>query len=203
VRKKKNWWPFKKNQNSKVKNQNYNSKIKSCHAELVSASPIKSSGDPEISLPCRQTSSGWHFLLIPLILTILTFIALLSVLIFVHELGHFLAARKVGIRVEEFAFGLPFTKPLISKTYKNLKLSIYPILFGGFVKLYGEEQTEQGDEEKQRGAFFAKSKLARTFVILAGVAMNFLLGIIVISFIFTQGVWVPQPGVLITKVLKN
>jgi len=64
-------------------------------------------------------------------ITALTFVILLSILIFVHEFGHFLAARRVGIAVEEFAFGLPFTKPLISKTYKGLKLSIIQFCLGG------------------------------------------------------------------------
>ena len=146
-------------------------------------------------------------------LTAITFIILLSILIFVHEFGHFLAARIVGVKVEEFAFGLPFTKPLLSKVYRGIKLSIYPILFGGFVKLLGEEQAasapvDTGASASQRkqewnNAFFTKSKLQRTFVILAGVAMNFVLGVLVISYIFTQGVLVPKPGVKISKILKN
>jgi regulator of sigma E protease len=77
------------------------------------------------------------------ILTLITFLLVLSVLILVHEFGHFVMARLFGVGVEEFALGLPFTRPLWQKKLKDgLRLSLYPVLFGGFVKLLGEDDAE-------------------------------------------------------------
>ena len=70
--------------------------------------------------------------------TLLIFVGVLSVLVLVHELGHFVAAKILGIKVEEFALGLPFTKPLLKIKRKETQYAIYPLLFGGFVRLiYG------------------------------------------------------------------
>jgi len=136
-------------------------------------------------------------------LTILTFLIILSLLIFVHELGHFIAARLMGIRVEEFAFGLPFTKPIFTKKFKKLKISFYPIFFGGFVKMLGEEQKELESKKIPKDAFCAKSPLARTFVITAGVLMNFLLAVAVISFMLTKGVYIPSDKIHLENVMAN
>ena len=75
-----------------------------------------------------------------MLLTILVFIIILSVLVLVHELGHFLVAKKLGIKVEEFGFGFPprvFAKKIGETLYS---INLLPI--GGFVKLYGEEYHE-------------------------------------------------------------
>ncbi|TSC83489.1 MAG: membrane-associated zinc metalloprotease [Microgenomates group bacterium Gr01-1014_16] len=99
------------------------------------------------------------------------FFAVLSVLVLVHELGHFLAARFLGIKVEEFAFGLPFTKAIFKFKRGETQYSIYPLLFGGFVKLYGEESQA---EDKKR-SFWNRGRKQRMIVIAAGVIMNLVL----------------------------
>jgi len=104
--------------------------------------------------------------------TWLVFGIILSVLVFVHELGHFLAARLLRIKVEEFAFGLPFTPPLIKVKYKETQYAIYPLIFGGFVRLYGEESAVK---DKKGQDFFSRGKKQRMVVIAAGVIMNFAL----------------------------
>jgi len=135
-------------------------------------------------------------------LTALVFILVLSLLIFVHEFGHFLAAKLVGIKVEEFAFGLPFTKPIYQTKKKDLKISIYPIIFGGFVKLLGEEQKEiKGKPPKN--AFCAKSPLARSFVVVSGVLMNFFLAVITVAVILAHGIYVPTKNISIQQVVPN
>ena len=94
-------------------------------------------------------------------------------LVLVHELGHFLMARFLGIKVEEFAFGLPFTKPLFTLKIKETDYSVYPLLFGGFVRLYGEES-----EVKEKGKdFWSRGKKQRMIVVAAGVVMNVMLAI--------------------------
>ena len=100
------------------------------------------------------------------------FVVILSILVFVHELGHFLAARVLGIKVEEFAFGLPFTAPLLRIKYKETQYAIYPLFFGGFVRLFGEESEVKGDKGRD---FFSRGKKQRLVVIAAGVVMNFIL----------------------------
>ena len=81
--------------------------------------------------------------------TALVFGGVLSVLVLVHELGHFIAARVLGIKVEEFAFGLPFTKPILKFKRGETQYAVYPLRFGGFVRLYGED----GDVEDKKRSF--------------------------------------------------
>lgn len=113
-------------------------------------------------------------------LNFLVFFIVLSILVLVHELGHFLAAKKSGIKVEEFGLGYP---PRIwSKKKGETVYSFNLIPFGGFVKLFGEELSE-GKVSKR--TFWAKSKKARIAVITAGVLGNFLLGIICFSSVYS------------------
>ncbi len=113
----------------------------------------------------------------------------LSILIFVHEIGHFLAAKRAGIRVEEFGFGLPprlFGKKIGETIYS---LNLLPI--GGFVRLFGEEEVDACDKEKSKAktslrfTFFAQSKRVRAAVVTAGVIMNFLFGVVIFAGIFS------------------
>lgn len=121
-----------------------------------------------------------------MLLTIITFLIVLSLLIFVHELGHFLVARRAGIEVEEFGFGLPPRILGIKRGETVYSLNWLPI--GGFVRLAGEDE-EGGEGEKARGRegmFWAKSKRARAAVIVAGVLMNFLLSVVAFAVIYTK-----------------
>ncbi len=136
-----------------------------------------------------------------MLITIFVFAIILSLLVFVHELGHFLVAKKIGIKVEEFGFGLP---PRIWGVKKGETIySINALPIGGFVRLLGEDEVEIEEKEERQRYFFARSKKERSAVLLAGVTMNFLLAVIIISFIFTQGVLVPTEHVRIQKVLEN
>lgn len=110
-------------------------------------------------------------------MTFLIFMLVLSVLVLVHEMGHFSAAKLMGIKVEEFGFGLPFTPAILKiKNRKSGTLySIYPLLFGGFVRLYGEEK--EMTEQKHK-SFWSRGKRQRMAVILAGVVMNLVLAMV-------------------------
>lgn len=136
-------------------------------------------------------------------LTILAFFIVLSILIFVHEFGHFSMAKKIGVKIEEFGFGLPpraWGKKIGETIYS---LNWLPI--GGFVKLAGEDVEEESSvkpADKHR-YFWARSKKERAAILLAGVAMNFLLAVLIISYIFTQGVYVPTDRVHIETVLPD
>jgi len=116
-----------------------------------------------------------------MILTLIIFLAVLSILILAHELGHFLVAKRVGIRVQEFGFGFPprLWKKKIGKTIYSLNV----LPFGGFVKLYGEELAEKVKVKKE--AFWAKSKKAKTAVIISGVLANFILAVLAFSIVYS------------------
>ena len=142
-------------------------------------------------------------------MSILVFIIILGILILIHELGHFLAAKKNGVLVEEFGFGFPpriFAKKIGETIYS---LNLFPI--GGFVKLYGEEYHELQKTSNlkpptsnlQHRAFAFKKPWQKASIIVAGVLSNFILGWFVISFLFTQGVPTPLNKVLIENVLTN
>lgn len=110
-------------------------------------------------------------------LTLLVFFFTLSVLILAHELGHFWAAKRAGIRVEEFGFGFP--PKLWSKKIGETVYSLNALPIGGFVRLYGENLDEKV-KEKER-SFWAQSKISRTGVIAGGVAANFLLAVVIFA----------------------
>ncbi len=121
-----------------------------------------------------------------IILTIVAFIVIFSVLILVHEWGHFAAARKAGIQVEEFGIGLP---PRAKALYKDKKGTVYSlnwIPFGGYVRLYGEDSYDP-KVLKSKKSFASKSVAQRTGVIVAGVVMNFILAWVIITIGFTFG----------------
>ena len=113
-------------------------------------------------------------------ITILLVIVVLGLLVFVHELGHFLAARLVGATVFEFALG--FGPRILSKEYKGTVYSIRLLPLGGFVNILGDGDPSKVDEEMLKevdpeGNLKKKSKLAQMFVMLAGIFMNILLAI--------------------------
>jgi regulator of sigma E protease len=113
--------------------------------------------------------------------SILVFLLVLSILVLVHEFGHFIMAKRAGIWVEEFGFGIP--PRVIGKKIGETIYSINLLPFGGFVRLHGEES---GSEiVKPKKAFINKSKKARIGIIVAGVVMNFILGIVAFSVVYS------------------
>ena len=117
-------------------------------------------------------------------LTIITFLIVLSLLVFVHEFGHFMAAKKTGIKVDEFGFGYP---PRVwGKKIGDTLYSINLLPIGGFVKLQGEDAADLNQVKDPKHSFVHKSKKVRALVIVAGVIMNFLLAVLVFSVVYTK-----------------
>lgn len=134
-------------------------------------------------------------------LGVIGFILVLSFLIFVHELGHFLAAKWSGVWVQEFSIGMP--PRIFSKQIGETKYTLGLLPIGGFVRLYGEEGSEAGEIDESR-AFFAKSNLQKLFVLLAGVFMNFAVGVVLMGVIFaTVGKPAPHYAVLLEEILPD
>ena len=140
--------------------------------------------------------------------TAVVFIIILSILVFIHELGHFVVARLIGVKVEEFGFGLP---PRIwGKKIKKTIYSVNWLPIGGFVKLAGEDESPHS-AKASRGTggiaikqyFWARSKKERAMILLAGVAMNFLLAVGITTYLLTQGVLEPTGHVRIERVLPG
>lgn len=120
------------------------------------------------------------------LLSVLVFLLIFSILILIHEFGHFFAARKAGVKIEEFGMGLP---PRAKGFYKDRAGTLYSlnwIPFGGFVRMYGEDSEDKNLEHKE-GSFSSKSIGKRTIIILGGVFMNFLLGYILLTVLFSVG----------------
>lgn len=136
-------------------------------------------------------------------ITALIFIIVLSILVLIHEFGHFIVAKKNGIFVEEFGLGLPPRIFGIKIGETLYSLNLLPI--GGFVKVLGEEEAEKKDIPKklQGRTFYSKSLKAKSAVIIAGVVCNFLLGWVLVSYLFTKGMPVPTTTVTVTRVEKN
>ncbi len=111
---------------------------------------------------------------IRIMITAIIFIIVLGVLVFVHEFGHFIFAKRAGMKVEEFGFGFP---PRIWGIRKGETLySINAIPFGGFVKILGEG----GEEANNPRSFSSKPAGPRLKVIIAGVTMNFFLAVVLL-----------------------
>lgn len=128
-------------------------------------------------------------------------IIFLSILILVHELGHFWAARKFGLWVEEFGFGLP---PRIwSKKIGETIYSVNALPFGGFVKIYGENGHSNSDSQRSFPNFRSFAFLPawkRAVILSAGVVMNFIFGWLLLSAALSIGV--PQ-AILITEIRSD
>lgn len=134
--------------------------------------------------------------------SLLVFLIILSVLVLVHEFGHFFAARATGVKAEEFGYGFPPRLAGIVKEKRGWKIvgprdrtrfertiwSLNWLPLGGFVRLKGEE----GDRAHEQDSFAAKSAPRRLVILVAGVAMNWLLAAI----IFTIGFGIGIPAAL-------
>ena len=121
-----------------------------------------------------------------MMITLLIFILILGVLVLVHEWGHFIAARKSGLTVEEFGFGFP--PRIFSWKSGETIYSINLLPLGGFVKILGEND---GETESPK-SFASKSVGVRGLITFAGVAMNFILG----ALLLIIGFYVGLPQVL-------
>lgn len=148
-------------------------------------------------------TEAWHYAW--------SFMVIISVIVFVHEFGHYIVARWCGVRVEVFSigFGREIWGYTAKKSGTRWKLSLLP--FGGYVKMYGDAgaaSTADTDaiavmsDEQKKVSFHHKPLWAKALVVAAGPAFNFLLTIAVFTyFIFTVGIASTEP--VVGEVLKT
>ena len=119
--------------------------------------------------------------------TLFAFLFVLGVLVFVHELGHFLAARRLGVRVLTFSLG--FGPKLLKVRRGDTEYCVSAIPLGGYVKMAGENpddpRTGRPDE------FLSKTKWERFQILIMGPAMNIILAVVVMAIVLAQGAEVP------------
>jgi regulator of sigma E protease len=121
-------------------------------------------------------------------MSILLFLAVLFVLVLVHEWGHFITAKKTGMRVDEFAIGFPPKLFGIKRGETEYNFNLLPI--GGYVKIYGENAEESTEQDKRdiSRAFGSRPKWAQAVVLLAGITMNILFAWFLFSITLMVGV---------------
>jgi regulator of sigma E protease len=119
---------------------------------------------------------------------ILSLALVLGIIVLVHELGHFIAARLMKVRVETFSFG--FGKRLFGKKFgeTDIRLSLIPL--GGYVKMSGEEDYEAKNPKPYE--FQAKNRAQKVFILIMGPAMNFILAFFILTIINIGGVEVAR-----------
>ena len=128
---------------------------------------------------------------------IVIFIVALSILVLVHEFGHFFAAKVTGVKVEEFGLGLP--PKIVSKKFAGTEWSLNLLPIGGFCRLYGEEGDGKGKD-----AFNHKNPWQKALIVLGGVIMNLVLAVVIFSVVYTvMGVPVNTPRVKVLEIVKN
>ncbi len=132
-----------------------------------------------------------------ILLSILLFIFILGFLVLIHEFGHFIAAKAFGITVTEFGLGFP--PRAWGRKIGGTIYSLNWIPVGGFVSIEGEDDQSL----LKPGSFASVNRFKRAVVLSAGVAMNFLVAVVLFSIVFMQGVEVPTNRVRIDEVASG
>lgn len=116
---------------------------------------------------------------------------LISFLILIHELGHFLSARALGIKVEKFGFGLPFGPTLFKGKIGDTEILVHALLLGGYVA-FPDDDTDSKEEKNPEDLFKNKPIWKRTIVVSAGVIANVICALFLVM--FTAAVWHKLPA---------
>jgi regulator of sigma E protease len=132
-------------------------------------------------------------------MTVLSAVVLLGVIIFVHEMGHFLSAKLVGVRVLKFSLG--FGPKIVSRKYGETEYLISSIPLGGYVKMFGEEPGEKLSDEEKPSAYTYQPVWKRFIIVFSGPLFNLIFAIIIFFCVLIYGIPVllPEVGEVITK----
>jgi len=129
----------------------------------------------------------------------LIFIIVLGILILVHEFGHFITAKRNGVRVETFSLGFGPKIVSIKKNDTEYRLSAIPL--GGYIKMAGESHADNPSGEKWE--FLSKSVWQRFKIVISGPLLNYILAFFIFSIVFMMGIPMPENTNRIGSLLKN
>jgi regulator of sigma E protease len=132
-------------------------------------------------------------------MTIFSAIILFGVIIFIHELGHFLFAKILGVRVLKFSLG--FGPKIIGKKIGNTEYLLSSIPLGGYVKMLGEQTDDELSEEDKPFAYNYQPVWKRVIIVAFGPIFNLAFAVLLFIFIFLSGVPTPYPDV--GKIMEN
>lgn len=143
---------------------------------------------------------------------VILFFVILAILVLIHEFGHFYAAKKSGVRVDEFGLGFP--PRLWSKQVGETLYTINAIPFGGFVKIFGENPDEESISGPDSTRSFVKiAKWKQVIILAAGITMNVIFAWILFSIAFMSGMtmgvsdsvskYITEPHVIVVDTLPN
>jgi regulator of sigma E protease len=124
-----------------------------------------------------------------MITSVLAFIVVIGILIFIHELGHFVVAKLSGVGVEKFSLGFGPRIVWFTRGGTEYRISLLP--FGGYVKMTGESPEEEVPEEEKERSFTHKPLKKRAAIVAAGSFMNIVLALVLFPVVFMIGVNVP------------
>jgi regulator of sigma E protease len=145
------------------------------------------------------------------LLTVVVFLLMFTVLVAVHELGHYLVARKFNMGVSEFSIGMgrPILKTWMRRPYttdngeeRETEFNIRAFPLGGFVKIVGMEPEEDGSESKEPGGFYKKSPWQRIAVLLAGPIFSLAFGWLILVLVFAIS-GMDRPNNVVEQVVKG
>jgi len=116
-------------------------------------------------------------------LSLVSFVFVLSILVIVHEFGHFIAAKRIGVRIEKFSIG--FGPEIFGITKNGTRYLISAVPLGGYVKLAGE--TEQDGIKGEKWEYMSRAVGERARIIFAGPLLNYIMAFFIFSFVFIIG----------------
>lgn len=132
---------------------------------------------------------GFKFYSIEFLATILV----ISFLIFFHELGHFLAAKSLGVKVEVFSIG--FGQSLLEREFKGTKYRLSALPLGGYVKLKGQDDMQPGLENQDQDSYSILSPIKKIYILFAGPFFNLFLAFLLYIAIGNLGIQKPSPQI--------
>jgi regulator of sigma E protease len=134
-----------------------------------------------------------------ILIDILAFVVVVSIIVVFHEFGHFIVAKMLGVKVENFSLG--FGPKLISKKIGETEYAVSALPLGGYVKLLGEDPEEELSPEDEKRSFSKLSPFKKFLIVFFGPVFNFILALVILTIIFSAGK--PVLKSVVGKVMKG
>lgn len=132
-------------------------------------------------------------------LDIVAFLIVISLIVLVHEFGHFIVAKRLGVKVEKFSLG--FGPKIIGKLVGETEYVLSALPFGGYVKLLGEDPEEELPPEDEKRSYAKLPPYKKFLIIFAGPFFNFILALVIFTIFFMGGQPILKP--VVGGLMKN